>query len=91
MSEVHKILPVAEPAPGNEHEALGVVDRIHDPVVAHPDLEVVTSGELRRATRTRVGCEPVNRSLDPVANGTTEPAKRSHGVQSADSRVHPDF
>ena len=75
--------------PGDEHEALGVVDRVHDPVVAHADPEVVAAGELRRTSRARVGCEPVDRGLDPVAHGATEPAKRSHGFGVQPDLVHP--
>jgi hypothetical protein len=75
--------------PGDEHEALGVVHRVHDPVVADSDPEVVTPGELRRAPRTWVCCKPVDRGFDPVAHGTTEPAKRSHGFRVQPDLIHP--
>ena len=57
----HPWLPAIDLAPmgdpGDEHEALGVVDRVHDPVIAHPDPEVVATGELHCAPRTRVNGE----------------------------------
>jgi hypothetical protein len=46
---------------GDDHEPHVVVDRVHDPVVADADPEVVASGELDRASRPRLLGEAVDR------------------------------
>lgn len=66
--------------PGDEHEALAVIDGVHDPIVADQDPEV---------WRTRVGCEPVDRRLDPVAHGAAKPSERSCGFRVQPDLVHP--
>lgn len=75
--------------PGDEHEALAIVDGVHDSVVADSNPEVVPAGELHRASRTRVGCEPVDRRLNPVAHGAAEPSERSCGFRVQPDLVHP--
>ena len=74
--------------PGDEHEALGVVDRVHDPVVAHPDAKVVAAGELHGAVRTRLCREAVDRALDPVTYASPEPTKRPHSFGMEPDLVH---
>lgn len=77
--------------PSDEHEALGVVDRVHDPVVAHPDPEVVSSRELRRAARARVDSEPVYRRLDPITHDSAKPAEPSRGFGMQPDLIHRDL
>jgi hypothetical protein len=53
--------------PRNDEEALGVVDCVHDPIVAHTNAVVVPAGELRAADRARVLGETVDRPFDAIA------------------------
>ena len=48
----------------DDDKALGVVDRIHDPVVANANTVIVSSRKLHAPNGTRIRGEPVDRRSD---------------------------
>ena len=48
----------------DDHESLGIVDGVDDPVIADPDAEVVSTGELRRSGRAWLGRKGIDRGPD---------------------------
>ena len=58
-------------------EALSVVDRIDDAMVAYANAVVVTAGELRASDRTRIRGKTVDRESHTVADGSVESTKLS--------------
>jgi hypothetical protein len=51
----------------DDHEPLRIVDCIYDPIVADPNAEVISPGELDGSWWSRVDRETVDRRLDSVA------------------------
>ena len=74
--------------PGDEDEALRVVDRVDDPVVAHSDPKVVAARELDSPGWARIDGEPVDRVLDPLAQSAPQPPERSHRLRTKPYLVH---
>lgn len=95
-TSVYLVTPAASPAINlapvrdsrNEDELLGVVDRVHDPVVAYADPEVVAPGKLDGAVRAGVGGEAVDRILDPLAQAPPKSGEGSHGLRLEPNLVH---
>ena len=74
---------------GHEHEPLRVVHRVHDPVIADPNPEVVAAGELRRAVRTRIRRERVDRRTNPFSHPPLEAAVRPRRFGMQANLVQP--
>jgi hypothetical protein len=53
--------------PRDQDETLCIIDDVDDPMVADPDPEVLTPGELRRAVCPRIPSESVDRFRDTLA------------------------
>src|SRR5258708_32442954 len=62
--------------PGDEDEIFGIVHRIDDAVIANADAEVIPTGKLYRARRTRINPEAIDRSCNAIGDGSAEPAIR---------------
>jgi hypothetical protein len=54
----------------DEHETLRVDDGVDDPVVTDPDPIVVSTGQLDRTLRTRLGRESIDRGTDAITQWT---------------------
>lgn len=68
----------------DDHQSLGIVDRVHDAVVADADPEVVAPGELLAPDRARVDGEPVDRrAFASRAPARTAPRTRRAGTAGA--------
>lgn len=72
----------------DEHDPVGVDDRVHDSIRADPDPEVVAAGQLRRATRTRFGRERVDCLADPLSHRPLEAAVRARSLRVKANLVH---
>jgi hypothetical protein len=57
----------------HENQALGILHRVNDPVVADADAVVVATRELHAADRPRVACERIDRIANAVAYRSLEP------------------
>jgi hypothetical protein len=67
--------------PCHEHNLLGVVDGVDDPVVADADAEVVAAGEPHDPVGTRLYGELVDRCTETLTNGTLKAAVRACRVR----------
>jgi hypothetical protein len=56
----------------DEDEALGIIDGVHDPVVAHANAIVVSAGELRHPHRPRIDRQAVDDDSDSIAEPPLE-------------------
>lgn len=65
----------------DDHRAVGIVDCKDDAMIADPDPVVVPPGELDDATRSRIGCKPVDRAPNSISNRALEPAILAHGCR----------
>jgi len=66
---------------GDDDEPLGIVDRVHDPVVDDANAEVVSPGEPREARWSRIAGESVYRGSDPLAERSLEAPERTRGIR----------
>lgn len=71
---------------GNDDEPFGIVDGVHDPVIAYANSEVVSPRELDCSRRARLGAESVDRSGNPSTERSLKPA-----VSPRRSRMKADF
>src|ERR1700680_4801771 len=62
--------------PGDEDETFGIVHRVDDAVIANANAEVIPTGKLYRARRTRINPEAIDRSCNAIGDGAAEPAVR---------------
>ena len=60
---------------GDDNEAVGVVRRVHDSVVAHANPVVVAAGELRAADRAWIPSQRVHSHSHALAHGSVKPAE----------------
>lgn len=63
----------------DDDEALRVVDGVHDSLVTNTDPEVISTGELGHAARSRVVGQAVDRCPDTLARGAVKASERTRG------------
>src|SRR6266478_3387486 len=83
LAPVH-LSPVRDP--GHYHELALVIDRVHDPIVASSNSEVITSRQLRSSGWAWVLSQGIDRSFDPVAETAMKPVIGLNG-----RRMQPDL